>query len=59
MEELDLKDMLILFWRKKIQIILIIAILMISAAEPCIGALTAFRSAPPRTMALAELMSFK
>jgi hypothetical protein len=35
------------------------AILIISAAEPCIGAFTAFRSAAPRTTAFAELMSFK
>ena len=37
--------------------ILIIATLIISAADPCIGALMAFRSAKPRTVAFAELIS--
>jgi hypothetical protein len=36
---------------------LIMAILIMSAALPCIGALTAFRSAPPRTIAFWELIS--
>ena len=36
-----------------------IATLMMSAADPCMGALMAFRSAIPRTVALLLLMSGK
>jgi hypothetical protein len=45
------EEFCILLW------IFIMAILIISAALPCIGALMAFRSAKPLTVKLAEFIS--